>query len=243
MDILPAVWAPKTKRQDSTRLELQRQEMTCESALSWRIDRRAEDLCKPVTGDAKAIGRIAAYVTPQKEDWPEELFNLTAAEAASLEIIKLNCTYKNIRGGKSPVTSRKKTQVIKATWRRTDVQAGLPTAAARAAFSWLMEKNNKYKEYIKNHKRLLAAEHEDGDQWWITPTAEQQLANARCRSCLQANLAPQGIIRRHGHQDKACTSWPHLGKELAECQREFRPQVVEPLFIVRRGLRIEVPDL
>ena len=107
-------------------------------------DRRAEDLCKPVTGDAKAIGRIAAYVTPQKEDWPEELFNLTAAEAASLEIIKLNCTYKNIRGGKSPVTSRKKTQVIKATWRRTDVEAGLPTAAARAAFSWLMEKKEQH---------------------------------------------------------------------------------------------------
>ena len=63
--------------------------------------------------------RLAAYVTPQQDDWPQVLLTLSDAEATSLQIIRLDCTYRTIQPGKSPVASTKKTQVIKATWRRS----------------------------------------------------------------------------------------------------------------------------
>ena len=84
-----------------------------------------EQLCWVARKDDAAVApSCLPYVVPQQDDWPEELLGLTEAEAESLQIIRLDATFRTVQGGKSPVTSRKKTQVIKARWQRTDIEAG-----------------------------------------------------------------------------------------------------------------------
>ena len=164
-------------------------------------DPRADLLCRP-KGDAAVAPSRLPYVAPQQDAWPEELLGLTEVEAESLQIIRPDATFRTVQGGKSPVASRKKTQVIKARWQRTDIQAGLPTAAARAAFAWLMEHNNTtYQEYIKNHKRLLAERHVDGDRWWMVSTAELPMQTPGVEVAARTNSLLLGILWRYRHQD------------------------------------------
>ncbi|CAK0851570.1 unnamed protein product, partial [Prorocentrum cordatum] len=98
------------------------------------------------------------------------VFELTEEEAASLPITDLQCDYTSVRGGRAPTACKKKTSVVRARWRARDVQAGLPTPRARAAFAWLMEHSEAYRRYYEMHLQKLAALQEAGEgaRWIYT---------------------------------------------------------------------------
>ena len=107
-----------------------------------------------------------------QRDWPAEFDDqLSRAECYSLQIISLRADYKVIRGGSATVTNNKKTAVIRAAWRKTDVEANLHTENAKKAFKWLMENNPTYEEYVKQHRRLLRQDRSSED-WHIIKTAD-----------------------------------------------------------------------
>ena len=92
----------------------------------------------------------------------------------------------------------------------------------------LMEHNNTtYQEYIKNHKRLLAERHVDGDRWWMVPTAELPMqmpgveVAARPILCSLASCGDTDIKIR----------LVSMGNP--QCARKFRLEAAEPLFVVR----------
>ena len=118
------------------------------------------------------------------------------------------------------MTSRKKTQVIKARWQRTDIQAGLPTAAARAAFAWLMEHNTTYQEYIKNNKRLLAERHVDGDRWWMVPTAQLPMQMAGVEEAARPILCSLANAAKASPDDYVSEFWETEQHKLEDIRRQ-----------------------
>ena len=160
--------------------------------------------CEAVASQRRS-GTAKYYVTPAACDWPvydaasgafrratgddgaahRRVFELTDEEAASLAIIDLSCDYKCVRGGRAPTTCKKKTSVIRARWRARDVQAGLPTARARAAFAWLMNNSEAYRRYNEMHQQKL-------------PAAPQQGGEASRRCCLFLFFFGGGLSAGHG---------------------------------------------
>ena len=114
---------------------------------------------------------LKAYVTPQIGDWPEELRCLGEADAKALSIIDLHVDFKRVKGGSAPITSKKKTSLTKATWRKADLEPQLPSDAAKKAFTWLMQHNATYHHYIQMHRQILA-QPSKAEGWHIIPTAQ-----------------------------------------------------------------------
>ena len=152
------------------------------------LSRAVEQRCKPSCDFSPAVleepmskkgqkRQSKFYVTPNIDDWPRVILNadgtpaLDERERASLSLILLDATYSIVRGNRAPVTSKKKIAVIKATWREDDVEAGLPTERARAAFHWLLEHNEVYANYLKNQKRARADRDGSDRSWRVIPTA------------------------------------------------------------------------
>ena len=125
----------------------------------------------PSTSKAKRGYSLKAYVTPQSEDWPEELRCLHEADAKALSIIDLHVDYKRIKGGNAPVTNKKKISITRASWRKADLEPQLPSDAAKNAFAWLMQHNDTYRHYIEMHRQILA-QLSKAEGWHIIPTAQ-----------------------------------------------------------------------
>ena len=99
---------------------------------------------------------LMAYVTPQEKHWDEfkryvcqadseedvswERFweELPRGEWPSLALLDFKVDYRTTRGGKAPITSRKKTSIVKGIWKPYDVEQRLPSDACRRAFQFLV---------------------------------------------------------------------------------------------------------
>ena len=89
---------------------------------------------------------------------------LPASELPSLSLLDLKVDYVNFRGGRAPVTSKKKTSVVKAVWKNFDIEENLPSEACRRAFTFLCEHNHVYTAWLGNHRRLLEEHTNDDNQ-------------------------------------------------------------------------------
>ena len=123
-------------------------------------DRAAKDLDVDRDPDVEPLQRkagetIKAYVTPQKSDWPAVFFELPVTELSKLAPIDLHVDYKNVKGGKAPTSNKKKLSVVRATWRRTKVEASLDTQPLRDAYAFLLANNATYKDYICKHNARI----------------------------------------------------------------------------------------
>ena len=109
-------------------------------------------------------------------DWPQQILDLTKEEARSLAVITLRVQSKEVRGGKAPTTNLKKTGVVTAHWRKTEITSNL-TEKATAAYEWLMQYNPSYKSYVDQHRALLKTPAEARSQdWFVIKTAKLLLA-------------------------------------------------------------------
>ncbi|CAK0903536.1 unnamed protein product [Prorocentrum cordatum] len=165
--------------------------------------------CKAAAAQPRS-GTAKYYVMPAASDWPvydasagafraaagDEgaaqrcVFELAEEEAASLPIIDSQRDYTSVRGGRAPTACKKKTSVVRARWRARDVQAGLPTPRARAAFAWLMEHSEAYRRYYEMHLQKLAALQEAGEgARWIY-TAELLLRMPGVEAAARPVLCP-----------------------------------------------------
>ena len=108
-----------------------------------------------------------SYVSPMLCDWPVydtatgkfvdaldndtrvSMVDLTAEEAASLELITIFCDFKRQFGkrGTAPTFNYKKTSVVRAEWKPYAIKDKFPSARARAAYDWFMETHPVYQHY------------------------------------------------------------------------------------------------
>ena len=128
-------------------------------------------------GPEQLLDTDEVYVCPRRSDWPvydaqrncflkcpEEcspdavsMLDLTAEEAASLQIVNLFCDYKKQFGerGTAPVYNVKKLSVVRAEWKEEPVWHGLTTDRAKAAYLWLREENPVYRRFLAMHEDHL----------------------------------------------------------------------------------------
>ena len=128
-------------------------------------------------GPEQLLDTDEVYVCPRRSDWPvydaqrncflkcpEEcspdavsMLDLTAEEAASLQIVNLFCDYKKQFGerGAAPVYNVKKLSVVRAEWKEEPVWHGLTTDRAKAAYLWLREENPVYRRFLAMHEDHL----------------------------------------------------------------------------------------
>ena len=69
------------------------------------------------------------------------------------------CDFERQRGkyGKVSTWNYKKTSVVRVEWKQHDIQAGLPTMQAKAAFAWLTINNATYAHDLNLQKQNVAA--------------------------------------------------------------------------------------
>ena len=79
----------------------------------------AADAETPTGVDGAADGRLLR--AGDTSDWPEEILRLTEQAARSLAFIDIHATYKCVWGGRAPIANLKKTDVVKATWRKRSI--------------------------------------------------------------------------------------------------------------------------
>lgn len=121
------------------------------------------------------VGTEQLYATPQRDEWPaydavaaayrvgagammgETLLSLSKEEAQTLAPIKLFCDYRREKGNAitAPFWNIKKLSVVRAEWKDEAVEGQLSTPRARAAYAWLLEHNEAYAHYIKEHASIL----------------------------------------------------------------------------------------
>ena len=102
-----------------------------------------------------------------------DLWTLDDMEKESLSIVHLLCDYKSIRGGHAPVKNIHKLSVIRAQWKKVDVERNLPTEKAKVVFAALMRQNYIYALYIRSHTWVLSDNKGKAHCDWIwIPTAE-----------------------------------------------------------------------
>ena len=65
----------------------------------------------------------------------------------------------------------KKTSIVKASWRRQDVESQLQAPIAKAAYRWLYEHNATYRRYVDMHRRKLKEAADNPEFTWWIPTA------------------------------------------------------------------------
>ncbi|CAE8634707.1 unnamed protein product [Polarella glacialis] len=105
-------------------------------------------------------------------DWPLEILQLTDQEVQCLSVVTLRVQQSDVRGGMAPTSNKKKTGVVTAYWRRSEVGFGL-SVKALAAFEWLMRYNETYRRFVERHRALLAVPALDrADDWFVIKTAE-----------------------------------------------------------------------
>ena len=138
----------------------------------------------PPAALAPSTGKLKVYVTPQRGDWCEALFcktpeegGLTDAECASLAPIDIRCDYVTMSGKykRAPVTSKKKTSIVRATWRKQEIQERSLSHRAPEAFRWLQANNATYARYLEYHRKLL--EKPDKETGWHIIKTAQLLLN------------------------------------------------------------------
>jgi hypothetical protein len=156
--------------------------ITLETEVARNGDDEPDDFPRPERpqpkAKSKAKARLKTYVTPQKEHWNDRRdkdFNvfqeLTHAEACSLAPLDIKCDYITVKGGNAPVGNKKKTGVVRAAWRKNDVELGL-TDKAKVAFTWLCDNNSTYKGFIEQHRALIQESKPDDDGWRVILTAQ-----------------------------------------------------------------------
>ena len=130
--------------------------------------------------------KLQAYITPQELYWkklkqrvcmasPEEDRDvpwedfwaiLPKKDLEKLSLLDLRVDYTNFRGGKAPITSKKKKSVVKGVWKPHDIEQHLPSEACRRAFEFLRDNNEAYRGHLANHRQLLANNRTSGSQQW-----------------------------------------------------------------------------
>ena len=150
------------------------------TSLGVNSDDMGEKQVKP-----KDDGTSKVYVTPAIEHWTvlgadgeyisSGLLDLTLDEASLLAPLDLKCDYSIIRGGKASTSDKKKTAVIRAPWRNSNVEMEVQdNAKVFACYQWLMGHNSTYRHYIRVHDKVLAGIESGTSHQWIL-TAELSL--------------------------------------------------------------------
>ena len=111
---------------------------------------------------------------PQLSDWPVydtvsglftlfgdasmlSMLDLPKVGAYALAIVNLYCTSKEDKRGNA-ISNMKKMSLCRAEWKKEAIEANLPNARSRAAYTWLLENNPTYARYIQSHTLVLASE-------------------------------------------------------------------------------------
>ena len=67
--------------------------------------------------------------------WEEFWTTLPKNQLPFLALLELKVDYTNFRGGKAPVTSKKKKSVVKGIWKAHDIEQRLPSEACQRALT------------------------------------------------------------------------------------------------------------
>ena len=145
-----------------------------------------ELLSPPQRPPVKDAG-IQAYVTPVADiwySWSECIASkqlpltslLSDKELASLAVVDIHVDYRSRRGGSAEVLSKQKRSVVRCRW-RADPLMELPRSdRAAKAFTWLLENNITYKNYVIQQTSLAKEQHDAAD-WRNIPTATLLLSS------------------------------------------------------------------
>ena len=143
-------------------------------------------LSSPQRPSVKEAG-IQAYATPLADiwySWSECISNrqlpltslLSDKELASLAVVDIHVDYRSRRGGHADVLSKQKRSVVRCRW-RADPLMELPRSdKASKAFTWLLENNVTYKNYVTQQTSLAKQQHDTAD-WRNIPTATLLLSS------------------------------------------------------------------
>ena len=128
-----------------------------------------EDRGRRVAED-KAVTQ-ECYVTPQRHHWPvydegldvfvmaeagdtrPSMLDLCPDDARALQIVDLHVKKAKQYGMKSkaPIGNWKKLSLMRCRWRMEDVETGLRSSQARAAFRWFQETHPVYQDHFALH--------------------------------------------------------------------------------------------
>ena len=113
---------------------------------------------------------LRAYVTPQATTWQtwaqhigEGQLPLTTLlsdeELHNLAVLHIHVDYRSRRGGHAEITSKQKRSVVRCRW-NTQALRDIPRSnVAARAFTWLLQNNGTYRDFVERHERLMQ---EDG---------------------------------------------------------------------------------
>ena len=123
----------------------------------------------PLKNDAFYI----THYTPQLSNWPfydtatgvftllgdasmVSLLDCSKDEPHALSIVNLYCTTKREEHSNA-IPNMQNMSSCRAEWKKLAIEANLPTARCKAAYSWLLENNPTYAPYIERHIKVLAS--------------------------------------------------------------------------------------
>ena len=177
---------------------------TCSGA----CDLEPEELDTEVPADQKppASTKLQAYVTPDEEYWKafrshvcqkdaswEEFRDiLPPSDLPFLSLLDLRVDYETKRGGKASISSKQKKSLVRAIWKREDIEGNLPSEACRRAYVFLYENNSTYQAWVQNH-RILLQEHtgSSSQEWRYMRTCELLLQAPGIEVAVRPWLYPQ----------------------------------------------------
>ena len=142
--------------------------------------------CKPSCDKSR-------YCTPTADHFPPELAVLSAPEREELALLTFYVQFVTLRGGKAPVTAKKKRGVISGRWKATSPDDS-SDPKVRMALRWLLKNNPLYRKYFDMHKKLLEVNVGETKSWSYIPTAMLLLRHHGVEVAAYPWLYPHGYM-------------------------------------------------
>ena len=142
--------------------------------------------CKPSCDKSR-------YCTPTADHFPPELAVLSAPEREELALLTFYVQFVTLRGGKAPVTAKKKRGVISGRWKATSPDDS-SDPKVRMALRWLLKNNALYRKYFDMHKKLLEVNVGETKAWSYIPTAMLLLRHHGVEVAAYPWLYPHGYM-------------------------------------------------
>ena len=142
--------------------------------------------CKPSCDKSR-------YCTPTADHFPPELAVLSAPEREELALLTFYVQFVTLRGGKAPVTAKKRRGVISGRWKATSPDDS-SNPKVRMALRWLLKNNALYSKYFDTHKKLLEVNVGETKTWSYIPTAMLLLRHHGVEVAAYPWLYPHGYM-------------------------------------------------
>ena len=142
--------------------------------------------CKPSCDKSR-------YCTPTADHFPPELAVLSVPEREELAVLTFYVQFVTLRGGKAPVTAKKKRGVISGRWKATSPDDS-SNPKVRMALRWLLKNNPLYRKYFDMHKKLLDVNLGETKSWSYIPTAMLLLRHHGVEVAAYPWLYPHGYM-------------------------------------------------